>query len=206
MTSHDQSDDMTAPQQIAMMRKLTQEAATWLVGVNGRTLRDHSAEIPRDENGRYDGQALVQWASGRRPRPNLDDNDFERLLLVVDECAGRWEDGLAIGLRQVMAHLEEKHGDGVRVLLADEIIRVIQSEAEYWQGDLLLSEPTREQVRDELTRQKRELREFIREFIDLKLVVRCDSCRRIRKGRKWIAKDPPKSCTTRPGFCPECSG
>lgn len=54
---------LTGPEQIQVMRNLTQDAVAWIAGATGRTLRDHP-ECPRKRTGRYDGRAVVEWVRG----------------------------------------------------------------------------------------------------------------------------------------------
>ena len=147
-----------------MLQRLTQQAAGWLIELNGRTLRDHN-EIPRDADGRYNARDLLRWAAERVPRPKLDDADYERLLLVADQFTwtfnGECPDGMAVGTYNAMQALEAKHGDGVRVLLADLLMEWLREE-DYWQR-WEPKPPTAAEVRAELAKQKREHNELVAE-------------------------------------------
>jgi len=54
----------TANEQTELMRRLSQAAAGWLLGMNPRTLRD-AAGAPRNVDKSYNGRELLKWRLAR---------------------------------------------------------------------------------------------------------------------------------------------
>ena len=63
--------------QIDGMKRLNQQAASWLLNCSTRHLRNRSSSCPRNEDDTYSGQALVAWAlADFVPERKLDDEVF----------------------------------------------------------------------------------------------------------------------------------
>lgn len=72
------------PSEVALDR-LNQQQAAYLLGVTSRSLRDWS-DVPRNEDGTYNGRNLVQWFAGRQSQSNSEfDNQRERLAAAQAE-------------------------------------------------------------------------------------------------------------------------
>jgi len=85
-------------EEIAILQRLGQRAAAFLLGVSGRCLRDHT-EIQRDPAGRYDGRSLVKWAERRaverglevaaETKEKLDLQRLRKLQIANDKAEGK---------------------------------------------------------------------------------------------------------------------
>lgn len=62
----------TSNEQTETLKRLTQGAAAWLIGLNARTLRD-AADCPRNPDRSYNGQDLVRWQVARSATVAADD-------------------------------------------------------------------------------------------------------------------------------------
>ena len=118
MKGLDQSwhNKLTGTEQIAVLQSLNQQAAAWLLNLNGRSLRDRP-DIPRNVNGEYDARRLLEWAAGRLPEPNLTDADQERLLTIGEHYAGECSFACK-AIAEFGKDLEAKYGDAGLAVLA----------------------------------------------------------------------------------------
>ncbi len=80
----------TAPSEIAELSKLSQQAAAWLIGCTARALRDWP-DAPRNPDGTYNGRELVAWNRDKLERPELTDDEYEKLLLIQEYAYEQWE-------------------------------------------------------------------------------------------------------------------
>jgi hypothetical protein len=79
--------EMTGPGQVAIMGRLCQSGAAWLVSLSPRTLRA-ALDAPRNADKTYSGRALVQWYALRQnPEAGLLDGNSEALERLRDAKA-----------------------------------------------------------------------------------------------------------------------
>lgn len=190
-------NETNANQQIETMQKLSQAAAAWLIGVSARSLRDE-ATCPRNACGSYDAAKVAAWAASRCPRPKLDDDDAEKLSLIVEHAFNG--EHYAAGLLRLVGELREKYGEAA---VAVELLDRMTAEWRTWL----------ELERDEQTPERRRLREQQAQErereeqaeSDLRISVVC-GCGRVRKGTTWPKGKPPAGFATIEGVCPLCAG
>jgi len=139
---------LNAPQQIAVMKQLTQQAASWLVGKNARSLRDDGS-APRRPDGYYDASELVAWNVKRLPEPALSDDEVERSLVIIEEITVA---GFSLGaLVDFLDGLVRDYGDGGLVVFLKMLLAECQSDLRaYPQGH---REPTPAELRERVDQQ-----------------------------------------------------
>lgn len=139
MTEHDamtkRTNKATANEQTEALKRLTQGAAAWLLGIGPRTLRD-AADCPRNPDRTYNGQAVVRWHAARsaggsdgdplltggaspaleeyrRHRAGLAElelNERRGRLVDVDAFGEWWETEVATPIRRGIEALQRQHG------------------------------------------------------------------------------------------------
>lgn len=192
---------LTSAEQIAVMERLSQPAAAWLVGVSARTLRDHA--IPRAEDNRYNAGELLTWAAGRIPAPEmLTDDEWERLLTIGELYVA--ETGLAVGpIADFLTELRDKYGDAGLAAFARGLLEYCESEADA--GPERYREPTPGELRAEVERRLQEEQRH-RAFDRLDIAVVCEGCGRLRRGRRWVKQQPARGFAVVKDACPSCDG
>ena len=173
--------DETADRQIETLKDLRQAAATWLLGYkSSRSVRD-LPDIPRTSTGGYNAAELVAWARSRQQRPNLTDDDVERILQVVG-----WTipDDVAC-LRSFLDDLQSRHGDAGLLVYCDELIKVLRTIP----GEAIRETPppdlTRAEEYELIQAANRDAREaWYRRRLAYRIV--CEKCKRVRHGRRWV--------------------
>ena len=172
---------LSGSEQVEVLKGLAQPAAAWLVGMAARSLRDH-ADVPRTDDGRYDARELVRWASRRRGRPELDDAEYERLLIAVEVfLCSRGDDLVQAAIGERLRELADRHGEGVGLLFMDLVL-------DSWSA-VTRSEPERD---------------FQEGRDALRVVVRCAACGKIRQGRRWVRGKPPADHEVLGDKCAAC--
>jgi phage terminase Nu1 subunit (DNA packaging protein) len=154
------------PSEVALER-LNQQQAAYLLGVTSRSLRDWS-DVPRNEDGTYNGRDLVQWFAGRQSQSNSEyDNQRERLaaaqaekvetenrvrrqeLAEMSEVADAWSDHIA-NARSKLLSMPAKLGPQL-VNLADPAVIASKVRTEIYASLLELAadvRPSRKARRD----------------------------------------------------------
>lgn len=188
---------MNANEQIQCMTTLSQPAAAWLAGLSGRSLRD-AADLRRAADGTYDARDVLAWAARRIPRPELADNELERLLLVAEHVTPA-RDVYLDAMVQAMDALNAKYGEQVLLSLFDLVLsgwreqvedyRRIAADPEYQRRT---AEAERREAEEEAARTR------------LEIAVTCEYCNRLRRGRKWVNAKPPQGYATVKWLCPTC--
>ena len=189
---------MKAPEQIKMLRRLSQQAAAKLISVSPRRLRDE-LDAPRNDDGSYNAIELVAWHRGRTDRPELPDEDYERVLVAREHLVGGFCGLSDYGIAAVFASLDElrhRHGDGVLLMVMDLTIQQGLSDA----ADI---EPTPAQAAAQAeAKRKREAEQAARDALQIAYV--CERCKRLRRGRKWVKTTPATGYLTIYDYCPGC--
>lgn len=191
----------TGDEQIRTMRDLRQAAASWLLGYkSSRSIRD-CPDIPRTASGGYDASELLQWARGRWvQRPELSDDDLERVLQCIEWTAPE----AARCLLEMLDELRRRFGDGgLLVYLSENMayLRRLNQEpiATTPPPDTLPYDEERELIEGEI-RRRRESWHWER----LRIRYVCESCGRMRHGRKWVQAEPGHGVPFVKGTCPAC--
>jgi hypothetical protein len=175
-----------------------------LLGISARTVRDYP--LPRAEDGTYNIRDVIQHCRGRIARPELPDDDYERVLVLVERFIRGLDDGATVGIQRAISDLVEPRGEGALLVFLDEFHKQVADDAGYWQEDLRWDPPTDVEVREQLERQRKEHAEFVATVRDLKYAILCDKCRKLRRGRNWVKEKPPAGYHVTYGLCPECDG
>ncbi len=95
--------------EIAMLQTLSQRAAAWLVGISPRNLRE-KVDIPRNGDGTHNAKEIMTWANEQGHVRRLDDEDYERVLGVVEEISIP-HDEPPLSTLNLFKHLRRKYGD-----------------------------------------------------------------------------------------------
>lgn len=182
-----------ARQQVKALESLSQPAAAWLLGCTARHLRDQTS-APRNDDGTYDAQKLVEWSAGRARAPELDDEEYETALVIADRlCVGDSYTGVVTWLRG----LREKYGDAGLIAFVD---LLMNEWAELAVGGRFPTtadlERAAEEARQGLIRAHNE--------VNLRFAYVCEKCKRLRRGRRWIQSKPPEGHVVIGDSCPAC--
>jgi len=200
---------LTGAEQVSVMKNLSQQAASWLLDVNGRSLRD-DGNVPRQANGKYNARELLAWASKRLPEVKFSDEELEAVFTLAD-CLG--EEITRTRFFAYIDDLDRRHGASgvasfwreITLYLHDEIedsrnccLKACQpkSEAE-------IQSEIRRKVEDEIRREAREAEES-RLIDEFKSYTECVNCGRIRRARRWVHEPAPKGRVQLQSVCPEC--
>jgi hypothetical protein len=93
----------TAASQLAVVRSLTQQAASDLLGVRPSNLRDQYGAEYRNADGSYDGIALVQEAIRRASPESMDDKALKRAEIAARTARDRAQaDRLELAIKRDM--------------------------------------------------------------------------------------------------------
>jgi len=196
------SQKTTGPQQIRVLKNLNQQAAAWMLGCTARALRDWP-DAPRNENGTYPARELVEWARDRVPRPDLSDDDYDRLLVIQDVLYnGEPSDGERLSIIDALRALRRKYGENAWLVFVDMLVREWADIDEQFRAEAF-SVPTETDIRRKVDSEMSgwECR-LARD--QLRIATVCDYCGKLRRGRHWIKADPPEGYAVQGGGCPTC--
>jgi hypothetical protein len=189
------------------LKHLPQAAAAWLLGVAPRTLRD-MPDAPRSPDRTYDARALVRWylaSPDRGPRPEIDEDDLERLLLIAEQTAtGPPSDCHIVAIVDTLRKLSETYGAGFGAVLLDVLLRTWGETADVYRGE---TDPRASEA--EIRRAvDREVRARVEQQArdQLEIIVQCEQCRKFRRGRRWTKGNPHPSYEVTFTLCPSCEG
>jgi len=181
------------------MEKLLQSPAAWLAGISPRALRD-AIGLERNEDGTYNAQAIMEWASRRvGEHVALPDAAHEQLLVLSGALHLQCDSQQAAALK-VLEELRSRHGDGALVCFVDLLMQEWRTAVEF--EDDFAVDPEAERQAAEYARQVAEDREAESE---LRIVYQCDSCGRVRRGRKWVMSNAPPKHKVIGDTCPKCT-
>ncbi len=187
---------LSATDQVEVLRDLRQAAAAYLLDCRPRTLRD-AIDAPRSGDGRYDAQQLVKWAAGRMERRELPDRDLESLLLAAEAIAVAVPSSTGLRIVNILGELRERYGDAGLLVFVDLLLAELTRLAEDHRP------PSPEEVeREKLAARRRE--ENARAAEELRITVVCESCERLRQGRKWAKGRIPADHVPCFDRCPDC--
>ena len=181
--------------QVLAMKRLAPNAAAWLLGVSPRSLRDF-VDLDRGANGSYDAQAIVDFAIRRGKRPNLADEQIEEFQIIVSELGFRAVEMIRTAFYQ-LSTLRDKHGDGV---LLEFVELLLADWAEFVDTDKDSPDTAVEEALNNLAPGT------IAAEHALRIAIVCPMCNRLRVGRTWRKKKPPKDyiTLTAGSRCPRC--
>lgn len=201
MTTNESETELTADEQIRVLRDLRQAAAAWLLGYkSARSLRD-CPDIPRTPNGGYDAAELLRWARSRQPRPEFSDGDTERTLQMLEWTTP--DSGRA--LLEYLTDLQRRFGDGGLLAYLDELMHYLRRLAKT--EDAISPTPPGPMTRLEENRlieceNQRRLETWHCQRLSVRVI--CERCGRVRHGRNWRATELPNGSPTLQGTCPDC--
>lgn len=190
-----ETEDKTTTEQIETLQRLGQGAVAWLLDRSPRTVRD-AHELRRAADGSYNTRDVLTWVARRWPRPKLDDDEYEKLLLLAENVHDA--EHHAAALVRIVGELRQRHGDGVAVELLDLLLAD-------WQGyvdlERLEESPAMLRQREQQAREQEQQKEADR---DLRQATICHRCKKLRQGRRWLRSAPPAGFVTLQGTCPSC--
>ncbi len=189
---------LTGAEQIAVLRSLNQQAAAFLLGVSARTLRDHP-DAPRGEGGQYDARTLLSSGILQRDAPDFSVDELETSLLIAE--AVHYE--ITPQMLRFLRGIKDRHGDAglsavLGILIEHWCELVDQNERE--PSDVEVREKLEAEIDERLQRAQRE--RLTRQF---KLAVRCEYCKKLRRGREWVKARTPIGFIEVMNVCPSCS-
>lgn len=187
---------LTAHQQIAVLRTLTQQAAAFLIGMSARALRDNP-NVPRaTDDGRYDAKGLFKWWSGRIGTCKLNDEDLERAMILADDVGyGQWR-----GVR-LLRELQEKHGSAGLAAVSEIFLETWIEPGDQDPGQE--ARPTETELRGAAQRAIHELKQqAARDRLEIAIV--CCRCGKLRCGRRWVKAKPRAGYFVKKSWCPAC--
>ena len=79
-------DGLSGAEQIAVLKRLKQQTAAWLLGMTARTLRDHP-EVPRNSDGSYDAWELLSSGLQTTALPEPTPDELEKMWQVAESLA-----------------------------------------------------------------------------------------------------------------------
>ncbi len=197
-------ESLSGPQQIIVMKSLTQEAAAWLLGVTSRTLRHHSGKITRHADDSYDARAVVSSGLLKAEPPELSPDEQESCIRAAEFLTGDYC-VVSPAVMRLIRELEEKHGD--RGLA--EFVKLVR---ETWIEDYQATDrdpplPSEAELRRQIEEQvETTLRSRLKWNADarLKRGVECESCGKVRRGRQWVTAKAKADEHCLLGTCPSC--
>lgn len=179
-----------------MLASLTQAGAAHLLGISGRSLRDY-VDAPRTDAGGYDGRTLVEWWSKRGQRPaTMSDDEAESLALLGDDVYSGISEVGAAAMAARLHELHDRHGaDFLRELGALVIAQVeaVAKAAQQFPIDL----EAQRQAQAQAARQQEA-------FAQLRIAIVCETCGRLRRGKRWIKAEVPRDHARIGAGCPDC--
>ncbi len=194
---------LSVAQEIAVLKRLSQGAAAWLLDVTSRTIRDHSG-IPRAVDDSYDGQALLTWARSRQKAAKLRDDEIERLQLILDlmsQCEG--DEVFEITMVDTLRALQEAHGQAGLVVFAEMFVRYHGEFADRNRSRPGMAEMTFAEWEGSAASRWRQEQESWATS-KLRVCMVCETCRKLRRGSQWIKADPPVGHHSLRALCPKC--
>ena len=194
-------NDMTAEQQKQVLSNLKQATAAWILGVNGRTLRDRT-DLPRNPDGTYNVRDLFAGIERTSTVPHLDTDDLEKVLVISDKLYNGYAAGpSAVGIFDALTELEDKHGPGVFIAFVRELLQDWGYSVEIDRKEY--SPLTREEIQERIEAEIDEERQAMAAD-NLKVAVVCDNCHKLRRGRRWVKSKPPAGYVVSGSVCPDC--
>lgn len=182
----------SGPQQIAEMGRLTQQAAAWLTRTGARKLRDDFS-VPREADGSYNAQRLVQWALDKLPSLDLSDEDLEQMFRCLE---GRESDWSVSAVVKTLQDLRAKHGNRFCIAFFEAFLDdALQHERAVGPVDFLRLKPGSGISETDLMEAQ------------LRRPTYCIECEHVRHGRSWFDRQL-KDCERKlywTGICPECA-
>ncbi len=209
-------DKMTGPEQTAMLKRLNQQAAAFLVGVTARTLRDRT-DAPRNEDGTYNGPELIAWWRNQLPRPSLSDDDLERLLVVRDVVSEKFlglDDAILYSILDAMDDLRAKYGENTLIVLVELLLAEWRDLAHDTSRAEAFYIPTEAEIREQILerfdgkvaeRMTKRQADVARKRLHIAIV--CGGCGKLRRGRQWTKAEPPEGYAVGIEYeilCPAC--
>ncbi len=70
---------LSTQEQIAILSSLKQQAVAWLMGMNGRSVRD-DPHLPRNDDGTYSAKDVLAHATSKGMAPSVDDDTRELIF------------------------------------------------------------------------------------------------------------------------------
>ena len=199
---------MSGPEQVEVLRCLSQEAAASLLGITARSLRDHAGQVPRNADGSYDGPVLVRWYKNRGDQPTLDDEAYEELLVVAEQIQINIPESLAIAVFDWLKKFRASFGVGGTAAFVDTVLKEWEWFVEKDRARFAEPLPSREEYLRKAASEaatEYEALAAVEGLDDLAYAVRCNRCERLRKGRRWLKNVPdPKGFSVVQGTCPDC--
>jgi hypothetical protein len=188
--------EKNSSQQVQVMQHLTQAAVGWLLGCSPRSVRDYG-DLTRAPDGSYNARDVLLWSSKRVPLPKLDDNELERILVLAAEFSCN-EEAIEAIVREI-GELRSHYGEHILLTLFSQIVDRWREQVRLFR-ELETDEETRRQA-EELHRKSRADESAKK---SLRIVVQCETCKKIRCGRQWKKGEPPAGFATVFDLCPEC--
>lgn len=191
--------------EIEKLKRLTQQAATWLLGwKDAKSLRDR-VDAPRNADGSYDAQALCEWRRGQVKEIDGDDGEFvEKVLVLVDGMSfPDTSDARALSFLDQVRELHRKYGDSFYAMFMREWLAIWADVYEPRRATAFEPVETegeiRRRVADELKNQAE-----ARSFVTWNVATQCDDCDAVRFGREWKKQPPPAGKKVQLSKCPAC--
>lgn len=184
--------------QINEMQQLTPRAAAWLAGVPVSTLRDAAATLPPASDGTYCAQTVSNWANARM-LSTVDDGDLETIHKAIDVYGWSQEPG---PLARVINLMRSKYGRGADGWFLDALLFC----GELSGTDVLDQLPRL--TDEELLSRAREAYEAERNRraeLRLNFSCVCESCKRLRRGNRWVKGEPDADEVVIAAICNKCS-
>ena len=191
----------TSDEQTAVLRRLTQSSASYLLGKSTSWIRDNPHRFNRNRDGSYDGRDLLAAARRELEPVTLDDDELEPLMHLAELLADGLGSKLPAAIRMV-EQIEAKHGGAGLAAVADVLrdhwkLYILELGQDYFTLD------TPDEIRDQAEERIKRLPDEKAQR-ELRAVYRCDGCERIRKGRKWADGNVPKGYAVAHAVCPKC--
>lgn len=184
------------------LKAVSQQEVAALLGKRTSWVRDHP-DLPRNQDGSYDAAEAVAWYIGRIQR------EMEAATLPVDdlERAARFTDVLIPALECEAAALcdwfdaiQTRHGAAGLAAIMEVFVDELRDIAR------LVGRPrgeSEQQIRERHEIEiQREIEEAGRTLFDVS--IRCDCCRKVRRGKKWLPLKTSPGTVERGTICPEC--
>ena len=139
----------------------------------------------------------------RQPRPELSDDDWERVLQIIDHTYP--EDVHALG--DFLDDFQRRHGDQGLLIFIDELRRCLRRTRALDDEDEIGDEPPAPLTKtEELQLLERENQDRLSTWYRRRLAIRvvCPKCGRVRHGRRWVHADLAEGEPSVRGVCPDC--
>ena len=201
---------LTSAAQIGVLKSLSPQAAAYLAGVPLSTLRDRAHKCPPSDDGTYDGQAVVRFATESSPPVDMSDDDTEKALRIVEGFAGFYDQGLSPAAvpytLKILRDLQEKYGGR---FASSFLALMVEFYDEYVQSEDL--PPPSEKPNEvpfpsdaELLKSAREEYAKARSEVSFSRPHQCDKCGSVRCGREWVDREIQPNDFPITAGCPSC--